>query len=313
MGYLRQFTVVLGVLSCGIAIGRAEEPKETAAPKAEPGLSRFLRLVRDKEGTPEKLETAVVSYRAAEGEVQVDLVSAVHIGEASYYEELNELFKQYDVVLYELVAPKGTRVPRGGGNSDNPLSLLQGLATEALDLSSQTAKINYQAENFVHADMSPDEIAETLRKRGDDALTMTLRVAADLLQQQNLQARRAEKEGKPSEEVIDPLALLFDPEAPQTMKRAFAEQFASGAGPEAFGPTLQGLLITDRNAAALKELGRQLAGGKKKIAIFYGAAHMADFEERLGEDYGLTRRDVRWITAWDLLKKPSRAGGLFGG
>jgi hypothetical protein len=77
-----------------------------------------------------------------------------------------------------------------------------------------------------------------------------------------------------------------------------AQQVAAG-----LGPTLNTLIVEDRNQAALKVLQKQLAAGKKKIAIFYGAAHMPDFEKRLADDFDLKRQDVTWITAWDLTRR----------
>jgi hypothetical protein len=66
------------------------------------------------------------------------------------------------------------------------------------------------------------------------------------------------------------------------------------------------MLVDDRNAAAMKELQKQLVAGKKKIAIFYGAAHMPDFEKRLAADFGMKPTETRWVTAWDL--KPGNMG-----
>ena len=66
------------------------------------------------------------------------------------------------------------------------------------------------------------------------------------------------------------------------------------------------LLIIDRNEEALKGLQEQVTGGKKKIGIFYGAAHLPDFEKHLKEDFGLVKTRQQWIAAWDLTtaKKP---------
>ena len=79
------------------------------------------------------MQTAIVRYsktgangKTPEGNVEVDLVGAVHIGDVAYYEQLNEYFKKYDALLYELVAPQGTRIPKGGKReTGNPLALLQ--------------------------------------------------------------------------------------------------------------------------------------------------------------------------------------------
>jgi hypothetical protein len=66
------------------------------------------------------------------------------------------------------------------------------------------------------------------------------------------------------------------------------------------GNTLHRILVVDRNKAALRVFQTELAKGKKRIAIFYGAAHMEDFEQRLTSQFGLKRQRDEWLTAWDL-------------
>jgi hypothetical protein len=50
----------------------------------------------------------------------------------------------------------------------------------------------------------------------------------------------------------------------------------------------------------MKVFQKELAKGKKKIAIFYGAGHMPDFEKRLRLDFGMEKKSVQWLEAWDL-------------
>lgn len=45
---------------------------------------------------------------------------------------------------------------------------------------------------------------------------------------------------------------------------------------------------------------QEVAKGHKKIAIFYGAAHMPGFARRLTADFGLSPTKTTWLTAWDL-------------
>jgi len=74
---------------------------------------------------------------------------------------------------------------------------------------------------------------------------------------------------------------------------------------------LNQLIVTDRNMAALQVLQKEIVKGKKKIAIFYGAAHMPDFEKRLGDQFGLEKTQQAWLDAWDLTKagkKPATSG-----
>jgi hypothetical protein len=74
----------------------------------------------------------------------------------------------------------------------------------------------------------------------------------------------------------------------------------------AFGGEEGSTLITDRNAAALDVLRDEIAKGRRRIAIFYGAAHMDDFDERLRDDFGLQPGEPVWLEAWDL-RKPEAA------
>lgn len=282
--------------------------QKSAAEKRTP--TQFLRVLRNDEGDPSELQTSIVSYTPAsgKGELVVDLVGAVHVGDLGYYRALNKRFEDYDVVLYELVAPKGTIIPQGGKRSDNPLAFLQNMTKSLLELESQTDHIDYTKDNFVHADMSPDEMAAAMRKRGDDGLTLALSITADLLRQANLQEQRRKEKGEAQHDAADdPLMLLFDPGRSTKLKRQMAEQFADPEALDAgLGQTLQRMLIKDRNEAAMKVFQKELAQGRKRIAIFYGAAHMPDFEQRLMVDFGLRPAKTRWVTAWDL--RPGNMG-----
>ncbi len=61
-------------------------------------------------------------------------------------------------------------------------------------------------------------------------------------------------------------------------------------------------LIKGRNRKAFEVLSRELAAGKRKIAVFYGAGHLSDMGQRLENDFGLTDQpaQTKWLTAWDL-------------
>src|SRR5262245_49664576 len=72
---------------------------ESAGEKQAPS---FLRVARDSNRRPSALETAIVRYVPASGrgELTVDLIAAVHVGDRDYYDSLNTQFEQYDVLLY---------------------------------------------------------------------------------------------------------------------------------------------------------------------------------------------------------------------
>ena len=103
------------VFATGLAICEAQD---RVVSKPSP---QFLRVERDIDGEPTRMQTATVRYQTVLGGagLTVDLIGAVHIGDTAYYSQLNEQFKQYDVVLYELVAPKGA-TPDAGRRGENP-------------------------------------------------------------------------------------------------------------------------------------------------------------------------------------------------
>jgi hypothetical protein len=295
-----------------VAPAPAGTPARAKKREAAPAARKFVRLIPDAKKQPVALETAIARYVPASGEgnLVVDLIGVVHVGDRPYYEELNRRLDQYDVVLYELVAPQGTRVPKGGKrDSGNPIALLQKVMRSVLHLESQVEQIDYTRKNFVHADLSPEEMLQAMNKRGESGVTLALGIAADLIRQQNLQELQRGK-GADGED-LDPLGLLLDPQAAAKLKRAMAQQLASMDGEDGgLGQTLTNLLIVDRNKAALRVFQKEMAKGRKKIAIFYGAAHMPDFERRLLADFGLRRQGTEWLRAWDLRTGGSALEGL---
>lgn len=261
--------------------------------KAEP---EFTRLSRDDDGEALALEAAIVRYAPADSEQAgpiVDLVSAVHVGEGAYYEELNRRFQQYDAVLYELVAPQGTVVPKGGPKSSaSTVSMLQTTMTEVLKLQFQLNCVDYTAKNFVHADMTPRQFSESMRNRGESVFKVFMRMLGHAMSEQADSSRGSD---------LRLLFALFDKNRALALKRVLAEEFENMetsvsilSGPD--GSTL----ITERNKVALGVLKKQVEAGRKKIAIFYGAGHMADIGQRLEADFGLRPKETTWLVAWDL-------------
>lgn len=265
----------------------------------KPKPTRFIRVLRDKKKVPKQLQTNVVRYIPAngKGKLQVDLVGAVHVGDKKYYQELNKLFEDYDVVLYELVAPKGTRI----GKNERKNSTFARVVKNLLELDSQVVEIDYTKKNLVHADMSPSEMAKAMKKRGQTPLTLFMSVFSEMMKQQNKRVAQAKKGGRKLPQ-IGLGTLLFDPNRSIKLKRYMAEEFDTADPSMQLGSTLNVVLVADRNKAALKVLDQEIKKGRKKIAIFYGAAHMPDFEKRLMTEFGLKRKSVKWITAWDIKK-----------
>jgi hypothetical protein len=300
-------------LLAGLAGGQGARAREPAADRAG-GVAEaveFLRLSRDADGGLESLDTSIVAYtedaraaaRAGRKPVTVDLVAAVHLGGADYYETLDRLFADYDAVLYELVAPPNER-PRPGRKPSGAIGSAQQGLTKLLGLEFQLESIDYTAANFVHADLSPREFQQAMKKRGESWWSMFSKIMKESMER----AERGET-AAPEVGVGELFGLLFGGGADRQirLRRMMAEQFTDmDVLTSAFGGEDGSTLITDRNAAALAVLEKRIARGDRRIAIFYGAAHMDDFDRRLREDFELQPGETVWLEAWDLREPAPR-------
>ena len=293
---------------------------DTPAPAGKTHTAAKREYVRyvgdDKRG---KLETVIATLK--KGDVQVELVGAVHVADPEYYKALTKLFTGYEELLFELV--DGQKMKEEAEDGPKPAvkkkpaaPLKQGefppdeAAPAAKDRSPafkiisvmmhgvgsyfhfqyQTDGIDYHTKNFVHADVSMDEFVQLQADKGESfidlmrkAIEAQLEVGTD---------RTAEPKGS---QFL--LALLGDSSG---LKVAMARQLASAgdivAEMEKHGGTV---IITERNRKALEVLDREVAAGRKNLGIFYGAAHLAEMEKDL-EKRGYQRTGERWLTAWDV-------------
>ncbi len=295
------------LLSCAFALsdpyaGRlaGQEPatleapsKIDSPPEATAQVPDFVRVFKPG-GVAKALQTAVATYRRpsdADG-VEVVLIGAVHIGEPAYYHKLNELFKSYDALLYELVADPETGLPDPEERGISPISTIQVGMKDSLQLTFQLDEIDYEASNFVHADMTPKEFFHTLDARKEGVLQMFFRSLGSGIAMQS--------SGKGGD--VGLLAALVSGDRPKGLRRAFAEQMQMMDGQMAAltGEDGKSTLITERNAKAFEVLDREIKNGKKKLGIFYGAGHLKDMHQRLIDDYGMELVETQWLDAWEL-------------
>lgn len=260
-----------------------------------------MRLRRDKVGTVIALETAVVELGPSDAQQRtptVALYAAVHVGDRAYYEQLNRDFARYDAVLYELVAKENTRPsPERSASSTHPVALLQMGLKGLLDLDYQLDRVDYKRRNMIHADMTPAQLSESMSRRGESVFSMLLRALGYSLAKQDSRAS--------DDQDIKLVMALFSSQRSLALKRLFADELQDIDGLTlALGGDKGSSLVEERNKVALAELRRQLAAGKRKVAIFYGGAHMPDMERRLTSEFGLSVRNVRWFVAWDMAEPP---------
>jgi len=296
---LALWLAALSLLASRLWADQPDKPKSAEAPATnapEAEESKFIRLRRDSQDRPSAMETAVVTYTSQKRPgISIDLIGAVHIADRSYYDDLNKLFEKYDVVLYELVAPEGTRIPKGGRKekSTHPIGVMQDGMSSILELSHQLACVDYTKPNLVHADMSPDEFSKTMEDRGESFFQMFMRLMGTGIAQSAA--------GASGMNDTDLLMALFSKDRALKLKTLMAQQFQSLEGSMAAldGPG-GSTIITERNKRCFDVLDKQLAAGKKRIAVFYGAGHLADMQKRLATDYGFQRTSETWLAAWNL-------------
>jgi len=233
----------------------------------------------------------------------VDLVGAIHIADKSYYDALNVRFRGYDAVLYELVGPpmherkKEQMKPGGGSGSLQWVGTMQTFMRDTLKLHGQLEGIDYAAPNLVHADMSSTQFHDTREKKQESFLKLYLK-----LWQAQQAATAKEDEDSAANSDAAALATLFrimmSKNGSLELKRGMASQFDQVeklmSGVEEGEGTV---IIGERNRVAFEVLDKQLAAGKKRLAIFYGAAHLPDMEQRLLKR-GFKRSTTEWLKAW---------------
>lgn len=271
------------------AVGNAREAKAAAQEEAD-----FIRFEEDETGA--SLQTAIVSYESAAG-AKVDLVGAVHIADKAYFEGLNTRFKNYDAVLYELVgrpvAERETLESGDGAEKLQWLGKLQETMRSTLALESQLKIVDYHAPNFVHADMTTEGFFDTQEEKKESFFTLWMKAAA-------AQGFGPSTRSQPGVLQVLEIFMRKDVDSATELKRLLGRQFDSVeeimAGVESGDGTV---IIGERNRHALEVMDREIAQGKKKLAIFYGAAHLADMEERLLRR-GFKKVSIEWIKAWDM-------------
>ena len=315
------------VLMGGVGAWAAEEAK----PAAELP-EKYIRMTMNPERprVPQSLDTPILRFvptdeQLAKAGVTVDLIGAIHIGDKAYFQKLDNSFKKYDALLYEMVAEKEEAggAPSRWKDRERPSSKLTDVdapsvpedkgfeagmtviggmqlgAKDMLGLSFQLDGIDYDAPNMVHADMSPEEFAQKMKERGESFFTMFMQLFMEGLAQQ-----RANKQGGANDFAL--LFAFFSSNRELALKRVMAQQFATTDILDTLGGEKGSTIITERNLIALDVLREQLAKGKKRIGIFYGAGHLADFSQRLVSDFGMKFTGEKWVEAWDLRAKTRR-------
>ena len=266
----------------------------TAAPvSAQPG--EYLRFVDGSNEFEGELQTAIVHFENTEG-MRVDLVAAVHLADPGYYQQLNALFADMDAVLFELVIDTG----RDNGSSRRAMStlgVLQTMIGNFLGLAFQLEGIDYTAANFVHADLTSDELQAVMAERNDSFMRTFMALARATPQDPDPDSTGNSQTAG----AMSILQALQSDDSAAALKYLFAQELPRMESLDLAGQLEQELTILGaRNARAISVLNRELQeDGNSHIALFYGAAHMPGLARDL-RAMGYEEISTRWLTAWAL-------------
>lgn len=248
------------------------------------GAQEYIRFERGDGPQDAELKIAVESWE--KDGVTVDLYGVVHMADDEYWSKVQQDLDAYDTVLYEGVKQGDEPNPETKG-----LHFIQGGMSKLMGLTFQKEGIDYTGPNMVHADID----IKTLQNNLDGE---KLNPLGGILPQDRVDQL------KPLLDLLgDALDILLgsNPELQNAMKLQLAEQLGTVDIEAQLSPKMKQAIIVDRNQIVMDELDnqRKTQPDKKRIAIFYGAGHNADFAKRF-EALGYKRGKKRWMTAWKI-------------
>ncbi|MFZ9879993.1 MAG: type II secretion system protein GspG [Phycisphaerales bacterium] len=174
---------------------------------------------------------------------------------------------------------------------------------DALDVTLQVRSIDYDRAGWEPADLPMEELLDRLWKRGERSATIEM-LSSDSGFQRGLLR----------------FLLSFVSKSTSFKKmvvQALGETGSGRRGRGGLGDVDTRIIIDERNEAVIDHLRMLLASEEAptSVAIFYGAAHMADFEKTLRAEYGMEPREAVWSTAmsvdeWSVKRIEEQAGKL---
>jgi hypothetical protein len=283
---------LVGAVCLGTLTTLGEAPPAPSADPTNPPPS--IRFVADGPHAG-RVETVVRTYRNPQ-DIQVTLFGAVHVGDGPYYRDLQKRFTTCDALLYEMIRDSDNTPSDLEVDTSHPVSQLQLGMKNLLNLEFQLEAIDYTPANFVHADLDPTTFHRLQRERSESLLGLMFRV---MLEEQ---ARLNTGQGSTVSSMSLLLALM-NPDRGYALKLVLGRQMeqleALVAGIDQ-DPDGQGSVIVGaRNEHAIQVLEQQITQGRRQLGIFYGAAHLPDFHQRLLQR-GFKPDHEEWLTAWDI-------------
>lgn len=284
-------------------------PPAHSAPVARVQVQEsYIQELRGVGGNPDALQTAIRRFDPVKGQgPSIYLVAAVHIGEKSYYEQLQRFLDKQDVVLYEGVRRSRTATTVKAAHSHaasvaKPSVGIQKKMADALNLQFQLEGIHYDRPQFYNSDMDWDSLTALAKKAGAG----TEKKLADL---------EKSVSGSPN---IGLSGWLLNymltqaasrPVLSNILRHAFITALSDPKITEKSSTPdsvkLASIIVVERNKVVIADLQALLKTSKSKrrslkqmhsIAVFYGAEHMKNMGQHLISDLGYRATNTRWVT-----------------
>lgn len=237
----------------------------------------YVRTVQSGSDTF-SVQTASRVFRRA-GSPEIELVGAMHAAEPAYYRSLQQRLSRADLVLYELVVDeedaKADELSMQRAEDKSAFSRL----ASSLGLISQNRGIDVNKKNFRRCDMTYQQMIASLQQEAQQGNS------------EGKSAHTAKNEFAKLGRVLSGGSWMMNGVVGLVgMNHSLRERVrfmlvATGQENDddpALHPRLQKLILEDRNAFVMSELAQVLRReNHRRIAIFYGAAHLPDMEKRL--------------------------------
>lgn len=295
--------LVLGLSGAELAQGSGKDSLDSTDPRP------YMRVERSEGGAVSLQIAARKFVTSEEAGPAVWLVGVSHIGETNYYQTLQRYLEKQDIVLFEGVGYEEMQREADDDGSDSKsgasdASSLQSTLAASLGLAFQLDAINYDRPNFRNSDISLDELTRLLTRqdRGSDSgeSSHTNQEFLALIQAMDgsswmgklLQVGLKMLGASPKLQAMSRLMLV---ELLGQIKGDLSEI-------QGMPPSLQEMmrvLIRSRNKVVMADLKQALdeTPHPSSIAVFYGAAHMDDFEKRLKSERRFRFSEEKWFSA----------------
>ena len=271
----------LAAASCFVlaacAVTPVEPPPVSKLPRVIGEHSQARGYARIIQSAPDAFTTQTGSrlFRKP-GSPDIDLVGAIHIAQPDYYQRLQQRLDQSDLVLFEGVSDRKSDGTPTGREKNGTYKRL----ADSLGLTVQTSGIDYKRSSFRRCDLSLEEMAAILDQEiaqggakgaaADDAKAEFAKIKT-LLSGKSLLTNLV-------------LGLVsISPTLREYVLLMIVSSDISNLEKKQLPSRLNQLIIQDRNQHVAGELRKLIGSGSRhrRIAIFYGATHLPDSEQRL--------------------------------